>query len=425
MCFKHTLKYEGKITWDVEQDCFCNIASKHYELMTDYEKKMHFRGEAKMKKGRPTGLAATSIQDAKNYYFTIAKFKEAIAMFCHPPIENFKMKNAYDMVKAVCDKARAKVTDKLRKTDDYSSDSSDSIDSVDSVDSSYPPNPTAILSSITKHLQKIKIHINISMDNQASFNTKRKCYVPYLTLFMHCHYNWKNDTNKFYLVIQGKQRYERPNKITLKLEGNMAERDIIYAIVDEMGNIYPTGHYFNPVTLLDMPKEGKYMENVSRDIQDFLKLFEKEPWEISGELGKLGNYCIFCQKKLTNKASLSKGYGKDCAETWGAEDIIFSNSVITNDFGEIMEIDNASKKKKKMRQRYMDEMIEPMRQNEKITSMLLGERANNKIPLAVRLSSNKKEQSTEDEIQLPRKKKSRIIEDSDSDHIPSAKKIKK
>jgi hypothetical protein len=67
--------------------------------------------------------------------------------------------------------------------------------------------------------------------------------------------------------------------------------------------IYSDGHVINT--------------SLFSEYESFLEEFNRDIWENSGIIGRICNACIFCQKPLTNKDSLEKGFGSVCEKKWG------------------------------------------------------------------------------------------------------------
>ena len=63
-----------------------------------------------------------------------------------------------------------------------------------------------------------------------------------------------------------------------------------------------------------MPRSG-----VSPEIVKLVNRLAKNPAKVATEYGKLTGNCCFCRRALTDKRSVTVGYGSTCAGNYGLE----------------------------------------------------------------------------------------------------------
>jgi hypothetical protein len=352
VCRDHLKIDDPKIVgWKKGVNCWCGVKSWHFRQNTNQycEKRkngrLHFPKLAgiQMVLGKPSHFSKETMRDIERYIEVYESEKRDADEFCHEP-RDFKMKNIFQMISTLIENSANKPTftnsndetETPSDSEDVSSDDSDS--STKESDDDYGALRALRLANMAraKEARRTRITITVPKENQEQFYKKYGCYVPKMTLSGELYYqNIHTDARKKFVVIEGVKREIRPvkNRKTKEITMQPKDKKILYAVIDENGTVYPTSHYLSPINLVDVTKSSYYKEGISRNIEDFLKLFESDPLAIAGDVGKLANQCVFCMKRLTDPDSLEKGYGRLCQEKWGTNgEILWINSVNANIF---------------------------------------------------------------------------------------------
>lgn len=152
----------------------------------------------------------------------------------------------------------------------------------------------------TKDIDHLQIKIDPAKDSHITLSDGMTVRVPFLRLV---YYGDVDPCFRKKMVIYGKYNSEAESYTCGA-----------YGYVDEDGTVHPTSCL------------------ISREwVGFFLCALDQDLWNVSGQIGKLLNACIFCQRPLSTTESLSRGFGPDCMKKWNLDrfTVMGSNSIRT------------------------------------------------------------------------------------------------
>jgi len=93
------------------------------------------------------------------------------------------------------------------------------------------------------------------------------------------------------------------------------------AIYITNGQKYPTGKYYGKLFKDEEAKKLRFIWNEkiprTEDLTAIIRAIAANPVGMCSMIGQQYAHCCFCGLELTNKNSVTVGYGPICAEKWG------------------------------------------------------------------------------------------------------------